>query len=157
MMISAHNPALTKWESRSGHNNELSRHDSSSRVKPLPPFGKQGAEYLKEYGRPLNGVWIVSGDCGLWGSSWGFAKMCNRLPHRIGLVYPLDRLPEEYSWVVDGCECLLWLSCIPDEIASRLGEVLLSSGATSVKILQVNSQNKCSLAVYRKETVNDAF
>ncbi len=156
MMIPAHNPALPKWETSLGSSNDFSHHGSSSRVKPLPPFGKQGIEYLKEYGKPLNGIWIISGDCSLWGSAWGFAKLCNRMPYRVGLIYTNDRLPSAYSWPVDDCECLLWLADVNDETADRLGKTLLASGATTVKILQVDSKNNCSLAVYGKEASNAA-
>ncbi len=156
MMISARKPALSKWEASSESNSYIARYDSSLKVKPLPPFGKQGIEYLKEYGKPLNGIWIISGDSSLWGSAWGFAKLCNRMPYRVGLVYPSATPPEDYSWPVNGCECLLWLSGITDDIADRLGKALLTSGAVSVKILQVDSKNNYSLAVYGKEASNGA-
>lgn len=129
---------------------------STSGSKRLPPFGQLAIEYQKEHGEPVNGIWIASGDSNLWGSAWGFAKMCNRLPFRLGMIFPNDLPPEHYLWPVSGAECFVWLSDLPDEIADRLGNTLIKSGAKIVRILQVDYQNRCSLAVYGSKEVGNS-
>lgn len=117
---------------------EASIHDSlqpnlthSLRKRKLPPYGKHALSYIREKGIPANGAWVITGD-GPWGSAWDHARQLNRHFEKVALVYDRALPPSGYLWPVSGCECLLWLSGLPDNTAIKLVKALIRDGAKKV-------------------------